>query len=388
MARTYPGVYEYATKEGRRYRFAFRDSNGKPSSKRGFLSPQAAFSAKTKLSGKIDAGTVHVSAETFAEYFPTWLRGRKPFLTSGSYLDYDNHAKKRLIPRFGPMRIDRITRADVRDWLVESDEAGDYSSKTLNNSLGVLVTCLNQAAEDRLIAINPAAGVQRLPMEHRERKYLRMDEIDRYLDASGEVYRPLAELLVTCGLRISEALGLTWGDVDFEHEVVLVYRQAKGGGTIAGTKSKRFRRVDAGPDLLQRLADLKASEAEMVDDINGQPVFVMPVRRSKTDRGHWGSTDPAAVMDRNTVSRDWHKDTLKDAGLNDIPLHGLRHTAAASWLYCGQPLMYVQQQLGHASITTTQEYYGHLEESFLKNAARETEAAIRAAGRRATAPLD
>jgi integrase len=81
-------------------------------------------------------------------------------------------------------------------------------------------------------------------------------------------------------------------------------------------------------------------------------------------------------MDRSTVSQYWHKAALEDAGLRDMPLHSLRHTAAAAWLTTGKPLMYVQRQLGHASITTTEQCYGHLETSFLKSAAAETEVAI------------
>ena len=81
-------------------------------------------------------------------------------------------------------------------------------------------------------------------------------------------------------------------------------------------------------------------------------------------------------MDRSTISRDWHKQALEDAGLRDMPLHSLRHTAAASWLLAGQPLIYVQRQLGHSSITITERYYGHLEQSFADAAANETERAI------------
>ncbi|MGZ6563151.1 MAG: GNAT family N-acetyltransferase, partial [Solirubrobacteraceae bacterium] len=48
------------------------------------------------------------------------------------------------------------------------------------------------------------------------------------------------------------------------------------------------------------------------------------------------------------MSRDWHKQALEDAALRDMPLHALRHTAAAAWLAAGNSLMYVQRQLGHA----------------------------------------
>ena len=71
----------------------------------------------------------------------------------------------------------------------------------------------------------------------------------------------------------------------------------------------------------------------------------------------------------------------QDAGLRDMPLHSLRHTAAAAWLAVGHPLIFVQRQLGHRSITTTEKHYGHLEGSFVKDAAAQTEAAIAAARR-------
>lgn len=81
-------------------------------------------------------------------------------------------------------------------------------------------------------------------------------------------------------------------------------------------------------------------------------------------------------MNRGTVSGEWHKQTLRDAGLRDVPLHALRHTAAAAWLSTGRSLVFVQRQLGHSSITTTERVYGHLEQRFLANEAAATEAAI------------
>jgi integrase len=70
-----------------------------------------------------------------------------------------------------------------------------------------------------------------------------------------------------------------------------------------------------------------------------------------------------------------------------MPLHALRHTAAAAWLATGHPLIFVQRQLGHRSITTTESHYGHLETSFLESAAARTEQAIADAGaRRRAAP--
>jgi integrase len=72
-----------------------------------------------------------------------------------------------------------------------------------------------------------------------------------------------------------------------------------------------------------------------------------------------------------------HQRALRDAGLRQtLRLHDLRHTAAASWLAAGLPLIYVQRQLGHASITTTERQYGHLEKSFLRGAAERAEVVV------------
>jgi integrase len=68
-----------------------------------------------------------------------------------------------------------------------------------------------------------------------------------------------------------------------------------------------------------------------------------------------------------------------------MPLHSLRHTAATLWLATPHPLIFVQRQLGHRSITTTEEHYGHFEASFMKRAAEQTEALITSATSRQSA---
>jgi integrase len=70
-----------------------------------------------------------------------------------------------------------------------------------------------------------------------------------------------------------------------------------------------------------------------------------------------------------------------------MPLHALRHTAAAAWLATGHPLIFVQRQLGHRSITTTEEHYGHLEQSYVREAVERTERTISAATSRPGRPI-
>lgn len=377
-AKKIPGVYPYETAAGTRWYIKYDDSDGVARTQRGFTSPTAAGKARGVLVGQADAGELRVaSRERFDTYFDSWLAGRRPFLEPGTWADYEVHGRKRLKPIFGEMALRKIQTADIREWLAEAAESGIYAPKTLNNALGVLVVCLNQAAGDRVLPHNPALGVQRLPSGHVEREYLRLHEINLYLECCDATYRPLAELLVSTGLRISEALGLRWDDIDFARQRITVYRSRKGTG-VGSTKGDKFRGVDAGPDLLERLRNLRAVAGERVSarELADRPVFMTPVRAGRHQKGRWASSGEQ-VIDRNTVSRDWHKAALADAGLRDMPLHALRHSAAAAWLVTGQPLVYVQRQLGHGSVTTTEKFYGHLEETFLRDAVSKTEAARR-----------
>jgi site-specific recombinase XerD len=77
------------------------------------------------------------------------------------------------------------------------------------------------------------------------------------------------------------------------------------------------------------------------------------------------------------VSHAWHRAALKAANIDrPVRLHDLRHSYAAATLAAGEPLVFVQKQLGHSAIHTTQRFYGHLERGYLRDAALRAEAAV------------
>jgi integrase len=221
---------------------------------------------------------------------------------------------------------------------------------------------------------NACAGVRALPVEKTELDYLRLDEIPAYLDGCASYYVLLARFLIGTGARISEALGLRFGDIDVDACVVRIHRQRDRDGDAAKpTKGKRFRGVQIGPELSAALAHDRDHRAATANDW----LFLCPTPL----RGQYSGRPVPLPPSRKTV-HDWHEAALVDAGLRDMPLHALRHTAAAAWLATGHPLIFVQRQLGHRSITTTEEHYGHLELSFMREAVAETEARIRSAALR------
>jgi integrase len=382
------GVYPYETGSGTRWRYVIRRSDGSMTSKRGFFSETAARTSRRRLTEQQERGEVLHSKETFGAFFPRWLARRKPHLEEGTWSAYERDGRLRLLPALESVPLSKLSTERIHEMMdrwADAVEAKEIAAKTINNTLVTLVICLNAAVEEGLMASNPALRVPRLPSGHIEREYLRLHEIPLYLDSCSDVYRPLAQVLIGAGLRISEALALKARDLELEDSggVIVVYRSRKKS-SVGSTKSDRFRAVEIGPGLSRTLRDHLARRAEMTHgDRSGALVFTMPRRSRKHDRGRWEGDGKGKPMDRTTVSRDWHKAALKDASLRDMPLHALRHTAAAAWLAGGNSLMYVQRQLGHADIGTTERYYGHLERHVLAAGAATTEQAIvRAAGPR------
>ena len=158
--------------------------------------------------------------------------------------------------------------------------------------------------------------------------------------------------------RETGACGTTRGNVHPVHCVQGVYGTSQPGRF--GRHLKHLR----GPIQVEGLVDCKVRGGS-------SPLGRM---RKAPQRGAvwWSRSDrryarPCAIRSpagRNLgpVTGDWHRQALEDAALPDMPLHALRHTAAAAWLAAGNPLIDVQRQLGqHADISATECYYGHLE---------------------------
>ncbi len=373
------GVYSYETAQGKRWRCKVKRSDGTWTYKRGFTSQLAAAAWRRRQAEKVERREVVHTKETFGPFFDRWLSQRKPYLSRGTWAAYERDGRLRLVPTLESVPLGRIEVEHVRDLvdeLAESMEAGDIAPKTINNTLGTLVVCLNAAVKDLLMPFNPALQVQRLPPGKIERDYLRLYEIPVYLDSCSDTYRPLAETLVSAGSRISETLALKRKNLELE--------DSSGVIVFYSTKSSRFRQVEIGRRLAGALTgqlDWRA-EAAGGDDPNAL-VFVMPVRTHKRDQGRWRGNGNGEALDRTTVSQGWHKAALQDAALRDMPLHALRHTAAAAWLAGGNSLKYVKDQLGHSDITTTERYYGHLERSVRAAGPAATEEAIARAVRMA-----
>jgi integrase len=246
----------------------------------------------------------------------------------------------------GALPLKALTNDDVAVWL---NSLGG-SAKTKTNKHGFLSGALNAAVRKHQLDANPCDG-NRLPRdEPREMVFLTHEEFAILLPCVGEHWQPLVEFLVASGARFGEATALKPGDVDVKDSTVRIqraWRYVPEKGYILGLPKTRrsVRTIDVPKAVLAKL------------DLSGEWVF------TNSGRG-WrgGPTDP--VRAQNFHSNAWVPALAraKEAGLTKKPRpHDLRHSNASWLIQAGVPLPVIQQHLGHESIQTTVDRYGHLD---------------------------
>jgi integrase len=159
---------------------------------------------------------------------------------------------------------------------------------------------------------------------------------------TGHSLEALFTLLLHTGLRIGEALALTWRDVDFSANAVSVNATLTDDGKRADPKSlKGFRTIDGLPDdVMRMLATLRGSKK--VVTLNDGFVF------------HTASGLP---YNAHNV-RNAFKVVLRKAGLeHSIRVHDLRGTALSHMAMAGVPINVAQELAGHSDPRITSKYY-------------------------------
>jgi integrase/recombinase XerD len=163
-----------------------------------------------------------------------------------------------------------------------------------------------------------------------------LDACDRLRD------RLLFAVLLNTGMRVGEALGLRHEDWAAAERLVRVTRRSNDNGARA--KSVHSRSIPVSPELVRLYADYLHGE---YGNLDSDYVFV---NLWAEPRGH-PLTYPAVY--------DLVKRLRARTGLDFGP-HAFRHTYATSLLRAGTPAEVVSKLLGHASVTTTLQVYGHL----------------------------
>jgi integrase len=159
-------------------------------------------------------------------------------------------------------------------------------------------------------------------------------------------WHPWVLCALRTGMRAGELLALQWPDIDWHGGFLLVQRNLVRG-VLTSPKSHQRRRVDMSTQPAATLLALRRHRrARCLKKGVPVPEWVFP------------SLEGTALEER--IVRHVFTRMLEKAELRTIRIHDLRHTFASLLLQQGESVVYVKEQLGHASIQITVDTYGHL----------------------------
>jgi integrase len=257
-----------------------------------------------------------------------------------------------VLPALGRVRLAELDHSAVQAWVSKMG----LSPSSVRQAHRVLHLVLATAVRDRLVAANAADGVRLPKLTRAPRRHLSPDEVARMLEVAGE--HTEVGVLLLCGLRMGELVGLRVGDVDHLRRRLNVRRSAtEVNGRLVTTSPKTHaeRSVAYPARLAEPLTEACAGRGA------DEPMF----------------TSPKGGMLRamNWRRRIWDP-LCEQAGVGRLTPHEARHSAASLMIASGADVRTVAGALGHSSPVVTLSVYSHLFDDRLDDVAERIDALV------------
>ena len=230
------------------------------------------------------------------------------------------------------------------------------ADKTILEHHRLISTILAQAEKEMLVPYNAAAKATPPRINKKDPNYFQPETISAILEALESEplkWRLITHLLIVTGCRRGEIMGLKWEKIDFENSRVKIDRalvSSKSKGVFEETtKTSDIRHLSLPRETMDLLRQHKREQLRL--------------QLANGDRwihtGYVFTQDNGDHMNPDSIT-GWLKDFSARHGLPHINPHAFRHTVASVLLANGTDIVTVSKQLGHASITTTENFYSHI----------------------------
>lgn len=293
------------------------------------------------------------SKMTVGEWLEIWLADYQGENTERTRLKYKSIIDHNFKPVIGALKLSKLSTLHVRR-MISGLQAKGRSQVTISNYCRILRTALRCAVEAKIIKENPAALVKVSRGTVKKFHVIERAQFPAFIEAARATkYEYELVFMLYTGLRIGEARGLRWTDIDFDKGTLHVRRQLHPASMsrerITEPKYAEDRVIHLPPEALDILRAQKIKQAEQriacydwqEDDISRDLVF-----RQKNGLPHGEKTISIAV-----------KHVGAALGVPDLHPHDLRHSYAVAALRSGADVKTVQHNLGHKKASMTLDVY-------------------------------
>ncbi len=350
------------------YRISYMDrrtGTPKEKTKGGFKTKkEAQFAAVTAEKDINYFGFAEDGNELVEKFFADWLEiYKKPFVKPMTYTLQEQNVRLNIVPRWGKYRLKDLSRSDYQKWI--NDLRDHYSEGTVRRIHSIFSTAVNDAVHEfNIMRENPIKKIK-IPKDIEKTdkiSFFTTEQLEKFLtvlkaptkNAKYKIsIQPYAifGLMSRTGIRIGEALALTWDDFDEVNKKLTINKTLvyplNSTPYLSTPKSKKSNRVitldDAAVKLLKKH---RVNQKEVLLAYENYKPATTNIIFHQHD-GRWLRTN---------VVRELFKAKCKQAALPILSPHALRHTHAVHLLESGINIKYVSERLGHASIKATEVY--------------------------------
>jgi integrase len=274
---------------------------------------------------------------TVAQYLDRWLDSIRDTVRESTWVRHEINVRVHVKPALGRVRLGKLNPLQVQSFYrCKLDQS--LSAASVLKIHSTLSKSLKQAVRWRLEPLNVCMAVVLPCITKPEIQPLDAQQMKALLRAAqGTDLYALWVLMATTGVRVGEALGLRWEDLDLEARTLRVNRTVYRGQSCLPTT-----------DSSRRTIKLSRVAAEALRQHPQQCEWVFPTSRGTT------------INVNNLRYRSW-KQLLERAHLpSGTWIHDLRHSAATLLLSKGVPIKVVSEMLGHSNVSITLSIYAHV----------------------------
>lgn len=308
----------------------------------------------------------------FTDYMMYVIERKKPDLAIPTYVGYKHAANGRIREFFEPkgITLDDMSAGILDDFISFMSRCG-LNGTSQNDYLRQINMVLRYAVRRDHIEKNPMDKVDRPRKSKRTPQFYSAEEAKKLLKVvkNEGIYIPVL-LSMFYGLRRSEALGLQWSSIDWEHNLIHIDHTAIEDRTKEGSPTLILEHTKT-ESSKRTLPLIPYVRKELINHRKQQEYYRKVFRTGYSKK--WLDcvcVDPTGELITPSKLDGRFSNCLKKAGLRHIRFHDLRHSCASMLVANAIPMKQVQNWLGHSTYSTTADIYAHLTPAALDESAK------------------